>query len=221
MSRGWMGLCIGGLALASFACKDDLVEEVPKDVCYSGLRWVGEKRGDPEMFPGRDCVGCHLENDGPPLAIGGTIYAYTFPNADIKKAQSGADCFGIEGKALTITDADGQTFEVVSNRAGNFFVEGNPDDLAKPFKVKLNDAVNQDGVKAGMATSPMYGGCARCHNPDVPDAVAAGLEFDTSPSDAEYRNGVPRIGLPGYSPTPGGPTVQSELEAFAAAAGAP
>ena len=74
MPRWFAALCLGGSALLAFACNDETVEVVPKDVCYSEMRWVGEKRGSPEMFPGRDCVGCHIDNDGPPLALGGTVF---------------------------------------------------------------------------------------------------------------------------------------------------
>jgi hypothetical protein len=215
MPRWLIGLCMGGLAIASFACKDDLVEEVPKDVCYSGMRWVGERRGDPEMFPGRDCVGCHLENDGPPLAIGGTIYPYILGAPAIFGAQKGTDCFGIEGIKITITDAEGQEFDLTTNRAGNFYVEGNPDDFAKPFSAKIeNWASNNPEAPLGtnpMGTKPMYGGCARCHDPSVPVAAM----YNPLPPDAEYRNGQARIGLGGYYPPDGnGITVEAEIRAF-------
>jgi hypothetical protein len=209
MSRWLMGLCIGGLAIASFACKDDLVEEVPKDVCYSGLRWIGEKRGDPEMFPGRDCVGCHLANDGPPLAIGGTLYPYVLSAPAVFAAQSGTDCFGVEGYTLTITDADGQEFPVTTNRAGNFYVEGNPDDFAKPFSVRIKDWDTHDPDKplgdTPMGTKPSYGGCANCHTP--------GKELVAPDPDHPDRTVFPtaRIGLPGFLPA------QKEIEAMAAA----
>ena len=74
-------LCLTAWASVSFGCHDELVEEVTKDVCYSEMRWIGEKRGSPEMYPGRDCVGCHLDNDGPPLSIGGTISAKYRPGS--------------------------------------------------------------------------------------------------------------------------------------------
>jgi hypothetical protein len=198
------------------ACNDETTEVVTKDVCYSELRWVGEKRGSPEMFPGRDCVGCHIDNDGPPLALGGTLYPYVTSQAQNLELQSGTDCFGIEGIVVTITDADGQVFEVTTNRAGNFYVEGNPDDFAKPFSVVLDGwGLLPDGSvrSTPMTTRPMYGGCARCHDPLVPPA--AGPDFTLSPQDAEYRNGQPRIGLPGYSVNgPGTPTVVEELQAL-------
>jgi hypothetical protein len=213
---------LGGFAIVAFACNDELTEEVPKEVCYSQMRWVGEKRGSPEMFPGRDCVGCHIDNDGPPLAIGGTLYAYVLAAPDVLGAQTGEDCYGIEGTVVTVTDANGQEFNLTTNRAGNFYVEGNPEDFAKPFKVSINAwTFNDDGtpVDSSMGTSPMYGGCARCHDPQVPSAITAGLEYDTTPADADYRNGVARIGLPGNpSDVEGFETIVDELRSFLPAA---
>jgi hypothetical protein len=203
---------LGGFAIVAFACNDELTEEVPKEVCYSQLRWVGEKRGSPEMFPGRDCVGCHLDNDGPPLALGGTLYAFVMRPPDVLAAQTGEDCYGLEGKVVTVTDANGQEFNLTTNRAGNFYVEGNPEDFAKPFSVAINDWNGPD-QDTPMATKPMYGGCARCHDPLVPPAM--GADFNTAPTDAEYRNGQPRIGLPGNpSDVPGFETIVDELESF-------
>jgi hypothetical protein len=214
MQRWLVASSLCGASVAAFACNDDTVEVVPKEVCYSELRWVGDKRGSPEMFPGRDCVGCHIENDGPPLALGGTLYPYVMSPMQSAQLQTGTDCFGIEGIAITIEDADGQLFELTTNRAGNFFVEGNPDDFAKPFSVAIDGwGVRADGSaqRSAMSTVPMYGGCARCHDPAVPPAE----EFLPTPPDAEYANGQPRIGLPGYSAGgPGTPTVVQELQAL-------
>jgi hypothetical protein len=217
MQRLLFGLCAGS-ALVALACNDELVETVPKDVCYSEMRWIGGKRGSPEMYPGEDCVGCHVDNDGPPLALGGTLYAYVLGNPEISELQTGEHCFGIEGITVTIEDADGQVFDVVTNRAGNFFVEGDPADFAKGFSVSISDFnIGEDGQptgRAGMLTSPMYGGCGRCHNPALPPASPA--DFTITPTDADYVSPTTRIGLPGYSPNGvGTPTVLDELRALA------
>lgn len=219
MPRLLVGLCAGS-ALVAFACNDELVETVPKDVCYSEMRWIGGKRGSPEMYPGEDCVGCHLENDGPQLALGGTLYPYVIVQNDVlAAAQSGVNCFGVEGITVTIEDDEGQSFEVVTNRAGNFYVEGNPDDFAKPFTVSIEGyQKNADGTLSGqraqMFTRPSYGGCAHCHNPN-----AAPLDPEVDPmdmGDPDYRAIVTSIGLPGYAPDGlGTTTVQAELEAIA------
>lgn len=195
MPRWLIVLGFGGSVVA-FACNDDTVEEVDTEVCYSGMRWVGEKRGSPEMFPGRDCVGCHIDNDGPPLALGGTVYPFVLTaNAPGLLAQTGTDCFGVEGVTVRIEDGEGQIFEVVTNRAGNFYVEGNPDDFAKPFSAEIdwtNPRTGMTQTSGMLATTPSYGGCANCHNPSqtaVPADEAAGPDGVISPTA--------RIGLPG------------------------
>jgi hypothetical protein len=197
MRRWLIALGFGGSVLA-FACNDDTVEEVDTEVCYSGMRWVGDKRGSPEMFPGRDCVGCHIDNDGPPLAIGGTVYPYVLSgNAPGLLAQTGTDCFGIEGVTVRIEDDEGQIFEVVTNRAGNFYVEGNPDDFAKPFTAEIdwtNPRTGRSQTSQMLATTPSYGGCANCHNPSLtPPMVDPGTE---TPPD-QVVSPTARIGLPG------------------------
>ena len=208
MFRWFAALILGGSALLALACNDETIEVVPKDVCYSEMRWVGDKRGSPEMFPGRDCVGCHIDNDGPPLALGGTIYPYVLQGEEALTLQTGTDCYGLEGATVRVTDGEGQVFELTTNKAGNFFVEGNPDDFAKPFRVELEF----EDIRPSMVTSPMYGGCGRCHNPAVPTDPG----FNLNPTDADYQNGTARIGVQGYSPNgPDTPTVEQELRALA------
>jgi hypothetical protein len=213
--------------MALLACNDELAEVVPKDVCYSELRWIGGERGSEEMYPGRDCVGCHLENDGPQFVLGGTLYPYVFSRDETYKldaAQSGEDCFGIEGITISIEDGEGQVFDVVTNRAGNFFVEGNPADFAKPFTVRIeNFQKSPDGTPvttlAQMGIGVYYGGCARCHDRSGPPFDP---EIDSlNPSDPNYRLPETSIGLPGYYEPENYPvlTVQAELEAIARAKG--
>jgi hypothetical protein len=214
MPRWFIALWLSGSALAGFACNDETVEEVPKDVCYSGMRWVGDKRGSPEMFPGRDCVGCHIDNDGPPLALGGTIYPYVLAAPQIQLAQSGEDCFGIEGVRVVIADGEGQAVETVTNRAGNFYVEGTPDDFVKPFKVTIfwNNGSGGPERMNQMFEEPLYGGCGRCHDPNAeqyPPRDQPDIEYTPDLKVAPQ----PRIGLPGYGPGDGNfETVQDELQ---------
>jgi hypothetical protein len=216
MPRWLIVLGFGGSVLA-FACDDQTVEEVEKEVCYSGMRWVGDKRGSPEMFPGRDCVGCHIDNDGPPLAVGGTIYPYVLGAPTILNAQSGEDCFGVEGIAVTIEDGEGQVLELTTNRAGNFYVEGNPDDFAKPFTVEINWINGVDGSNKTntMFFQPSYGGCARCHNPSAEAFPPPGTEEGTFTPDLTVIP-QPRIGRVGYSPGADGfDSIEDELRSFA------
>jgi mono/diheme cytochrome c family protein len=211
MPRWFLALSSGLGVAAGLACNDDTTEVVDKTVCYSEMRWVGEKRGSPEMFPGRDCVGCHIDNDGPPLAVGGTIYPYVLgQGAPGLTRQTGTDCFGLEGVNITIEDADGQAFELVTNRAGNFYIEGNPDDFAKPFNAVVYWTDGTGAPKMNpMSTTPSYGGCANCHNP-------AGTAVSAMDAESPDKVVIPtaRIGLPGNGPGEGAfETIEDELNA--------
>ncbi|MEY4543929.1 MAG: hypothetical protein RL685_124 [Pseudomonadota bacterium] len=143
------------------------------EVCYSQKRWIGKLTPSEEMYPGRDCVGCHRDSSGPELMAAGTIYGAVDAEGTVTTDN---DCFGVEGATVTITAADGQVLKTRTNRAGNFYFEGRESSLAKPFKVVVQ-YTRSDGALTYqfMNTSPSYGGCARCHTPGVqgtPDAVA-------------------------------------------------
>jgi hypothetical protein len=188
------------LALTVLACKDDTIQDVPTDICVSGTRWIGGKRGDPRMYPGRDCVGCHLENDGPELMLGGTIYSYV--ESDFARAMlpppSGHDCFGEPNQTVEITGGDGQLFVVTTNEAGNFFVEGKATDLVKPFTVVFN-WLQQDGTpkQSPMGTTPSYGGCGRCHSRDAQAVPGPGETKDDYTDDETVVPVGSGIGMPG------------------------
>ena len=151
-------------------CNDELVEDVPTSVCASGKRWVGEFTPNEEMYPGQDCVGCHLSLDGPPLMAAGTVYG--LPDRDGART-SAPLCFGVEGVRVTITGAEGTVLQTRTNRAGNFYFEGPPDALPVPFSVQLDYTLpNGRATVQTMTTQPSYGGCGRCHDPSVAATTA-------------------------------------------------
>jgi hypothetical protein len=168
MQRGVCALLAVFVPSVFCACNDEIISEVPKDVCVTEKQWVGGRHGDPRMFPGRDCVGCHLENDGPQLVLGGTIYPYLVRDADqLATLQTGEDCFGVAGVKVHIEGADGQSYDLTTNEAGNFYVEGDPRNLVKPFTAKL-DYISANGKPSSpsmTSPAPSYGGCAHCHTP--------------------------------------------------------
>ncbi len=107
----------------AFGC-DTLTENRTAEAsCVTGTWWVGGDIGHEEMHPGRDCVGCHRRNDGPPLAVGGTVFPVD---------QQDDDCYGAEGIGVEITDGTGKVFNLTTNAAGNFFIEGDESGVAKP-----------------------------------------------------------------------------------------
>lgn len=162
LRRASLAAC--SLCLAT-SCQADTVDEVSKDVCASGRRWVGDLTPSEEMYPGQDCVGCHKAYDGPELLAGGTIYGLPDPEGALTTKP---DCFGIEGVKVMIRAADGQVLETRTNRAGNFYFEGREASLAKPFRVTVEyDFPDGRQSRQPMSSQPSYGGCARCHRPDV------------------------------------------------------
>jgi hypothetical protein len=156
--------------LALVACKDSS-EPVSTDVCLSGRRWIGGNTRDVEMSPGTDCIGCHFETDGPPLVAAGTVYA-TADNA----SQIENDCYGLEGVEVEIEAGDGRLWTTTTNRAGNFFFDGEPSWLVKPYVATLRYTTPEGRLiePRMVATLATYGGCARCHDgkatatPDLP-----------------------------------------------------
>jgi hypothetical protein len=155
-------VCALASLLALAACGRD-VEDVSKDVCASGKRWAGEIVGNEEMFPGRDCVGCHRDLDGPEFLAAGTVYGLIDETGERTTAH---DCFGVEGARVTITAGDGEVLQTHTNRAGNFYFEGRASSLVKPLSVVVDYTFPDGSVsREPMSTHPSYGGCARCHNP--------------------------------------------------------
>lgn len=209
------------LAAAAFACNDELTQEVPEDVCLSvgpngsivsGTQWIGGRRASPEMYPGRDCVGCHLDNDGPELMFGGTVYPYEqrsdYAPRTMRTAPTGEDCFGLEGVTVTVIGGDGQEYVTTSNAAGNFFLEGKASDLKKPFTVELSyqPSFLDTPIEPVMFTPPSYGGCGRCHTlgvepfPEDRQNPPPGYSEDQWVSPANTKVGIG--GLLNFPPLP-------------------
>lgn len=166
------------LTLATVACNDVVDEEVPIDVCISGKRWIGGDRGSPNMYPGRDCVGCHKDNGAPELILGGTFYDVI----DNLGAQ-GKDCFGAPGVKIRVTSGEGLVYETVTNEAGNFWIAARDTDFVMPItrvETEYENTRTGETDTPGMAgnTLPLYGGCARCHQ--------AGLEPSGEPTSPEW-----------------------------------
>lgn len=168
------------LTLALLACKEDS-EPVSTDICASGRRWVGGETGNVEMSPGTDCIGCHLSHDGPLLMAAGTVYGVTDNASQIEN-----HCYGLEGVEVELEGSDGRVWTTTSNRAGNFFFDGDPSWLAKPYVARFR-YTTASGALANpqmVQALPSYGGCARCH-----DSRAAATP-DLAPGDPEFVDPV-------------------------------
>jgi hypothetical protein len=186
MKRAFLAVAL--VALLS-SC-DSLVEErEPTRDCVTGKWWVGGDTGHELMHPGRDCVGCHRENDGPPLALGGTVYPL-----DTTPDHQANDCFGKEGIIVRVTDAKGRVFEMTTNEAGNFYLEGDESRVAKPYSAELANAFlpNSTTTIKMAATKPLTGDCNFCHlDGSTPVMAVSGVRFpwnriDTKDPAANY-----------------------------------
>jgi len=162
LSRTLVMLSLVLVPVAS-GCGSVYEEGTPTKECVTGKRWIAGDMGHPEMHPGRNCVGCHIDNDGPPLALGGTVYAVSTQEVD---------CYGVEGVTVIITAADNTKFELQTNAAGNFYLEGDPSTFAKPFSAELL-GWNADGAPASfkMLGNPETGDCGQCHGAQQGDGI--------------------------------------------------
>lgn len=133
-------------------------------VCTSGTHWTRGNRGSTLMHPGRACIDCHEnggEEDGPRLAIAGTLYP---------TAHEPDDCNGTSGATVVITDANGATHSIPVNSAGNFYLQSS---IPMPYTAKI---VAGDKTRA-MATPQKTGDCNSCHTErgtnDAPGRIMA------------------------------------------------
>jgi hypothetical protein len=120
--------------------------------CVSGDYWTGGNEESPMMNPGEACIACHTEErEGPQFAIAGTVFT-NFDEPD--------DCNGVDGATVRITDANGDTYEARSNRAGNFFLDARNNPIATPY---FAEVVFGDGTVATMGGARESGDCNSCH----------------------------------------------------------
>jgi hypothetical protein len=109
-----------------------------------------------QMFPGRACIACHTgpgEEEGPAFLVAGTVYP---------TAHEPADCYGVTGARIVVTDVHGRAVTLASNSAGNFYYEDDPGVLVPPFNARLE----YGGRTRAMVQAVASGDCNRCHTQD-------------------------------------------------------
>ncbi len=116
--------------------------------CATGARWTGGNEGSSAMQPGMACQACHVTK-GPATQFAGTVYG--------APSQENL-CNGARGVTVTLTDARGVVFTVISNGAGNFHAEP-LEGFTPPYRaqVSLGDRTRS------MATPQTSGDCNACH----------------------------------------------------------
>lgn len=100
------------------------------------------------MLPGADCLACHSADvpvEGPNFTAAGTLFT------DLQGTEP------LAGATVRIIDADGNTIELTTTAAGNFYTN---DPIAMPFTA----SVEIDGESREMITEPTTGACNSCHN---------------------------------------------------------
>lgn len=116
--------------------------------CASGERWSGGNAGSPLMHPGRDCIGCHSDGEGPRFSVAGTVF---------DRVDEPDECFGTADVRVELIGADGRTVVMHSNDAGNF--DHGRVDLAMPYTARLV----YEGRERLMTTPQTELNCASCH----------------------------------------------------------
>lgn len=102
--------------------------------------------GLPTMRPGTDCLVCHDGNRARAWTAAGTVY----PAPD---SSSGS---GLLDAHVQIRDANGWSFQVQTNVAGNFYT-------AEAIAFPLQVCVENGGAVSCMSAPVEYGGCNLCH----------------------------------------------------------
>lgn len=102
--------------------------------------------GSPVMEPGRDCLTCHGGGDAPRWTLAGTVY----PTAGAAAGD------GVLGATVRVTDANGWTFGLRTNAAGNFYT-------AERAVFPLRVCVEYRGASSCMSDPVASGACNACH----------------------------------------------------------
>jgi len=148
------GAPVGGTPVTADAGVDAaVVDAAPVEpACITDRMWTGGNRESPLMHPGGECIECHTRRGGPPFDIAGTVYA---------GFHQVLDCNGESGASVEITGADGQTFTLTSNSAGNFYLP-----VGRGLQTPYTARVVVDGVERVMFSPQTNGDCNSCHTQD-------------------------------------------------------
>ena len=118
--------------------------------CSSRTTW--DDRGGVSltlMRPGEPCVECHMQERGPRLFAGGTVY---------KTAHEPDNCYGETGVKVVITGSDKVDRTVTVNGSGNFYF---PSSIPTPYTAKV---ISADGKRSRMMKGKQTNGdCNLCH----------------------------------------------------------
>jgi mono/diheme cytochrome c family protein len=118
--------------------------------CTSGTTWLFGNAGSKLMHPGVACIACHQsQHEGPSYFIAGTVY----PSAHEPNNCNAALPSGVK---VVVTGANGASFSLTPNAAGNFSSSSIP---ASPWHVSVTYA----GRTRAMVAAVTNGDCNTCH----------------------------------------------------------
>lgn len=122
---------------------DDAVDELGGE--------VGNVHPGPLHRPGQPCLLCHDGDlgDPPEFSIAGTVFQRPTGKTPANRAK------------IRLTGADGTTFELTSNSAGNFYVTPGRYSPAYPLEVEV---LYQGEVTTMHTLIGRDGSCAGCHS---------------------------------------------------------
>jgi hypothetical protein len=106
------------------------------------------------MKPGRACNDCHG------FSIGGTVYPTGHEPTNCKGVN-------VSGTKIVVTDANGQSYNVTVNSAGNFYSNSG---FSFPIHVKVQDS---SGKTRAMSAAVSDGDCNSCHTASGSGSPAA------------------------------------------------
>ena len=118
--------------------------------CTSSSYWTSGTQGSSDMEPGRACITCHTQQNGPTFSVAGTV----FPSGHEPDDCNGS---GAGGAVVTVTDLNGVTATfTASSVSGNFHGSTR---LTFPITAK----VTFNGKTRAMGTAVSTGDCNSCH----------------------------------------------------------
>lgn len=139
-------VAIAAVAMISSACGDS---NAAPAVCSTDQAWLDGDSESPLMHPGGNCISCHSQGEGPSYAVAGTVHG---------AVDDDTNCYGINGVTVTLTGADGNTLEMNTNEAGNFY-SGSKNGVKAPYTA----SITYQGNTKQMVTAQSDFNCANCH----------------------------------------------------------
>lgn len=133
--------------------------ETWEPTCEGGGGW-GDDDFEERMYPGGNCIQCHLEeeddkDDTPSYTAAGTV---------MLGLHEEDDCAGVNGAVVEITGADGLVRSLRTNSVGNFFTR-------EPIPVPYTAVVRYDGRTLPMEDEQTDLNCANCHTIEGTDGA--------------------------------------------------